>query len=202
MKLFKTCLIWFILPSLLVAGAYLVAEAKDKDNKNGDNSGHAEEKENRGQSKKEEAQERVSVGDTRHFERQTVIERRVQSERERQQALYKIENSLQGLDHSRWAYNPQDTRGQGNMARVIMLAPYGHDKDPTRKALYGNNGRVIHPVEPAPEPVPEPTPEPTPTPAPTPTPEPIPEPTPTPTPTPEPPPPAPEPEPPPDYPPF
>ena len=110
-------------------------------------------------------------------------------------------------EHSRWWYNPNDDRGQGNMGQVTMLSPYGHDKDSNRMELYGNRGRVIK-AEPAPEPPspvpnPEPTPipepTPTPTPEPTPTPAPAPEPTPTPAPAPEP---APTPEPPPNYPPF
>jgi hypothetical protein len=94
-------------------------------------------------------------------------------------------------EHARWWYNPNDDRGQGNMGRVMMLCPYGHDRD-DRKELYGNRGRVIKP-QPTPEP-PAPEPEPTPDPTPEPTPEPpAPEPEPTPDPTPEPPP---------NYPPF
>jgi hypothetical protein len=87
-------------------------------------------------------------------------------------------------ERSRWWYNPNDDRGQGNMGNVTMLDPYGHDKTSDRKALYGNNGRVIR-TEPAPEPPPELPPDPTPDPPP--------EPEPTPDP---------NPEPPPNYPPF
>ena len=72
-------------------------------------------------------------------------------------------------EHSRWWYNPNDDRGQGNMGQVTMLSPYGHDKDSDRMELYGNRGRVIRtettPEEPTPEPEPPPT-DPTPEPPP------------------------------------
>jgi hypothetical protein len=103
-----------------------------------------------------------------------------------QRNLLRQEQSRQ--ERSRWWYNPNDDRGQGNMGKVMMLSPYGHDKDSDRMKLYGNRGRVIK-TEPTPEP---PPPDPTPTPEPTPEPPP-PDPTPTPEPTPEPPP---------NYPPF
>ena len=60
------------------------------------------------------------------------------------------------------------------MGRPDMLNPYGHDKDSDRLELYGNRGRVIKEVEPAPEPEPEPEPVPEPDPQPTPDPEPTP----------------------------
>lgn len=47
------------------------------------------------------------------------------------------------LDKARWAHNPHDTRGQGNMGKPDMLDPFGHDKDSDRKEIYGNNGRPI-----------------------------------------------------------
>jgi hypothetical protein len=100
-----------------------------------------------------------------------------------------LEKSLEKLDHARWAYNPNDQRGQGNMGKPDMIAPYGHDKDSDRKELYGNRGRVIKttvPEPPAPEPTPPPAPEPTPPPAPEPPPVPQPTPPPAPTPPPEP----------------
>jgi len=50
---------------------------------------------------------------------------------------------LDALNHARWAHNPNDDRGQGNMGKVDMLDPFGHDKDSDRKELYGNNGRPI-----------------------------------------------------------
>jgi hypothetical protein len=84
---------------------------------------------------------------------------------------------LRTLDHSRWNYNPNDTRGQGNMGKVDMMDPYGFAKD-DRKELYGNRGRPIRESEPPPEPTPEPTPDPSPEPTPEPTPEPSPEPSP------------------------
>jgi hypothetical protein len=94
--------------------------------------------------------------------------------------LKDVKMALAKLDHSRWSYNPNDDRGQGNMGKVTMLDPYGHDKDSDRMELYGNRGRAIRaepvPVPeptPAPEPVPEPIPIPEPAPEPTPPPEPI-----------------------------
>ena len=86
--------------------------------------------------------------------------------------LNSAEEALGKLERARWAHNPNDTRGQGNMGNVDMLDPYGHDKDSDRLELYGNRGRVIREV-PEPEPPPE-----------------------------EPPPEPPDPEPPPDFPPF
>jgi hypothetical protein len=102
-----------------------------------------------------------------------------------------LQKSLDKLNQSRWAYHPRDERGQGNMGRVDMLDPYGHDKTSDRKELYGNRGRVIReiiPPEPVPEPEPVPVPEPQPEPQPEPTPEPAPDPTPVPQPEPTPPP--------------
>ncbi len=124
-------------------------------------------------------------------------------EKQEKNTLNDAKTALEKLENSRWAYNPNDTRGQGNMGQVAMIAPYGHDKDSDRMELYGNRGRVIRPEptptptpEPEPTPAPQPEPTPTPTPEPEPTPAPQPEPTPTPTPTPEPTPtPTPEPEP-------
>jgi len=85
---------------------------------------------------------------------------------QRKAALTSAQNALNKLDRSSWRYNPNDTRGQGNMGNVIMIAPYGHDKDSDRLALYGNRGRVIT-VEPTPDPIPEdPTPDPIPDPIP------------------------------------
>lgn len=92
--------------------------------------------------------------------------------------LSNLEDALRKLGHTRYSYNPHDQRGQGNMGKVDMLAPYGHDKDSDRMELYGNRGRVIRTQEaepvlepvsepvPVPEPIPEPEPEPEPEPVP------------------------------------
>ena len=95
--------------------------------------------------------------------------------------LNNLDEALNKLNKARYNYNPNDTRRQGNMGRVNMLDPYGHDKDSDRMELYGNRGRVLKESIPKPEPVPEPIPEPVPEP------EPIPEPVPEPDPLPEPP---------------
>jgi hypothetical protein len=94
--------------------------------------------------------------------------------------LNNLEEALKKLEHAKWAYHPNDQRGQGNMGSVVMLAPFGHDKDSDRMELYGNRGRVIRieEPEPTPEPVPDPLPEPEPEPEPTPEPEPEPDPAP------------------------
>ena len=88
------------------------------------------------------------------------------SEKRDVRLMKSLNEAISKLEHSRWAYNPHDDRGQGNMGSVDMIAPYGHDKDSDRKELYGNRGRVIRAVEPTPPP--EPTPEPTPPPEPVP----------------------------------
>lgn len=122
--------------------------------------------------------------------------RRELVDKKNEKILKDLEEALRNLKHSRWSYNPHDERGQGNMGKVDMIAPYGHDKDSDRMELYGNRGRVIK-AESTPEPVPEPIPEPEPEPEPAP--EPIPEPEPQPQPEPEPEPqPQPEPTPPPE----
>ena len=90
-----------------------------------------------------------------------------------------VEAALDTLD-SGWAKHPRDIRGQGNMGKVDMLDPYGHDKDSDRKELYGNRGRVIRDPLPDVEPVPEPDPDPIPEPEPEPEPEPSPDPDPSP----------------------
>jgi len=105
----------------------------------------------------------------------------------RNQTLIKdLNRSLLKLNNSKWSYNPHDDRGQGNMGKVDMLDPFGHDKDSNRKILYGNNGRVIKQIAPEPEPEPDPIPEPEPQPDPIPEPVPEPEPEPLPEPAPEP----------------
>lgn len=119
---------------------------------------------------------------TGYFSRKDLAERKNEKK-----LLSDLKDALIKLNHSRWSYNPGDERGQGNMGRVDMLAPFGHDKDSDRMELYGNRGRVIRIVEPIPEPEPEPTPEPEPIPEPEPAPEPTPEPSPAPSPPPEPP---------------
>lgn len=98
-----------------------------------------------------------------------------------------LNNYFEEFEHAKWWYNPHDPRGQGNMGRPDMIAPYGHDKDSDRLELYGNRGRVIKDEQPQPPPEPEPPPpEPSPEPEPEPpTPEPEPPPKPEP-PTPEP----------------
>jgi len=50
---------------------------------------------------------------------------------------------VDALNKARWMHNPHDTRGQGNMGKVDMQDPFGHDKDSDRKEFYGNNGRPI-----------------------------------------------------------
>jgi len=61
---------------------------------------------------------------------------------------------------SKWSYNPNDDRGQGNTGKPEMIAPFGHDKDSDRKEVYGNRGRIIKQEEPEPEPPPPPDPDP------------------------------------------
>ena len=66
------------------------------------------------------------------------------STRKSDAALMKeVKERLAKIDNSRWSYNPNDDRGQGNMGNVTMIAPYGHDKDSDRLALYGNRGSRI-----------------------------------------------------------
>lgn len=101
--------------------------------------------------------------------------------------LNNLNQSLKNLEIAKWAYHPRDDRGQGNMGKVDMLDPYGHDKDSDRMELYGNRGRVIRDPAPEPEPDPVPEPEPDPVPEPDPEPDPIPEPDPEPEPPQEPP---------------
>ncbi|UCC94868.1 MAG: hypothetical protein JSW40_08660 [Candidatus Omnitrophota bacterium] len=86
-----------------------------------------------------------------------------------------LQGNLKKLESLGWSYNPNDDRGQGNMGKNTMIAPYGHDKDSDRKELYGNRGRVIRFINPGPDPTPDPEPEP---PPPEPEPEPEPEPSP------------------------
>ncbi len=95
-----------------------------------------------------------------------------------QMLIRDLNRSLLRLNQSNWSYHPRDDRGQGNMGKVDMLDPFGHDKDSDRKELYGTRGRVIKEIIPEPEPEPpiEPEPEPPPEPDPPPEPEPPPEP--------------------------
>lgn len=68
----------------------------------------------------------------------------------------KIDRMAKAFENAKWWYNPKDTRGQGNMGKPTMLAPFGFDKDSDRKELYGNNGRPIKGfVDPGPVPDPD-----------------------------------------------
>lgn len=115
----------------------------------------------------------------RHQDRR--VEHRLR--RDERRIIRNLNRSLARLNsskwsHAKWSHNPNDDRGQGNMGKVDMLDPFGHDKDSDRKELYGNRGRVLRTVEPEPEPPPpDPEPEPEPEPEPPP-PEPEPEPNP------------------------
>jgi len=93
---------------------------------------------------------------------------------EQKRLLLNLDQALNKLQQARWFYNPNDDRGQGNMSKNEMIAPFGHDKDSDRKEVYGNRGRVVRLPEPQPEPTPEPQPEPVPEPTPQPDPIPIP----------------------------
>ena len=45
------------------------------------------------------------------------------------------------IEHAKWSHNPKDERGQGNMGKVDMRAPYGFDKDSGREGQ--DRGRLI-----------------------------------------------------------
>jgi hypothetical protein len=79
-----------------------------------------------------------------------------------QRRMLKTSISYGAYNYSRWSYNPHDERGQGNMGKPDMVAPYGHDKDSDRLELTGSRGKVIRSAEPPPEPEPPPDPEPEP----------------------------------------
>ncbi|MBN1870977.1 MAG: hypothetical protein JW800_00225 [Candidatus Omnitrophica bacterium] len=83
---------------------------------------------------------------------------------ENKNILNDLGDALLKLEHSRWSYNPNDDRGQGNMSNNDMLDPFGHDKDSDRKELFGNRGRIIREQDPEPVPEPPPTPDPEPEP--------------------------------------
>lgn len=55
--------------------------------------------------------------------------------------LKELLKSLNKFEHARWNYNPNDTRGQGNMGKVDMRDPYGFDKDSGREG--SERGRAI-----------------------------------------------------------
>jgi hypothetical protein len=43
-----------------------------------------------------------------------------------------LDGALKKTGNAQWGLNPHDLRGQGNMGRPDMIAPYGHDKDSDR----------------------------------------------------------------------
>ena len=178
MKLWKVTLIMVLITALSLGVAY--AAPKDKDDP-GQGKGQSIERthpESPGRALGKDKQSRVKLqAQIRQFRTLTVGKRisiRPSAREQNEQILKKLQESLAKLERSRWAYNPNDTRGQGNMGRPAMISPYGQDKDSDRLALYGNRGRVIKEPEPTPTPPPEPVPEPTPIPEPTPDPTPTP----------------------------
>nr|MBP7217263.1 hypothetical protein [Candidatus Omnitrophota bacterium] len=215
MKWFRISLV-LLIPLSMVAMLCLVAEAKnDKDKDTKGNENRQDVVENKGHQERQQAPARRTlrvhpVNNPVQKKALRVEEKAVEqgvirkhallpheirvAEREDRKTLHDASSALAQLDHARWWYNPNDTRGQGNMGSVTMLSPFGHDKDSDRKELYGNNGRVVREVTPEPDPIPDPppvpdpvpTPEPEPDPVPTPEPDPIPEPEPDPTPVPNP----------------
>ncbi len=118
-----------------------------------------------------------------------VLSRRHLERKRNRELVGELGLAMNRLENSRWYHNPNDDRGQGNMGKVDMLDPYGHDKDSDRMELYGNRGRLIRLLDPVaePEPPPESPSAPEPLPEPEPVPEPEPEPEPVPIPAPEPP---------------
>ena len=153
MKLLKVLLITLSILALVANGSF--AENKDKNEPKGKGAGlenaqiQHERHENR--ARKHIHSDGRSV--TKQIHRNIpshVLNRRLEQAR----SLVRLKNALQKLERSRWAHHPHDTRGQGNMGRPTMLAPYGHDKDSDRMELYGNRGRVIKESELPPEPDP------------------------------------------------
>ena len=59
---------------------------------------------------------------------------------------HKAKNLFAALGKARWAHNPHDKRGQGNMGKPKMRDPYGHDKDSGREK--SARGRPIRETEP------------------------------------------------------
>jgi len=94
------------------------------------------------------------IGDIRELRQNHFIERKREIENVKERASQLRE--MQKKTPSKWSHNPNDVRGQGNMGRVNMLAPFGHNKNFDRKDYFGNRGRVIRNAEPEPVPLPEP----------------------------------------------
>jgi len=172
MKVLRISLLMIMMLALAINLAWGAQEDKDKGkgNDKGQSISHPVHPQNRGQALKELRRSLINNQLTTGVELpEPKIYGRVPerlTEKENEKTLRGVEQALKKLEHARWAYNPNDDRGQGNMGKVNMLDPYGHDKDSNRKELYGNRGRVIRVTEPEPPPTPEPEPPPTPEPEP------------------------------------
>lgn len=174
MRIFKIAFLTLLM-TCLAAGTVMAKSDKDHDKGAANGKGH--EKEQQGQIAKAAAQENKTLkaqdAAKQKIEEQVrayrVADRgaalRGDVSRTPVSSMKSAEKALAKLESARWAYNPNDTRGQGNMGKVTMIAPYGHDKDSDRLEVYGNRGRVVRetpeppPVEP---PVVNPPAEPTP----------------------------------------
>ena len=91
-------------------------------------------------------------------EQVTKMKENVKQLREINRERKRMRELLDKKNNAKWSHNPNDERGQGNMGRVDMIAPLGHDKAFDRKSLFGNNGRVVRKLDPNPIPVPLPEP--------------------------------------------
>ena len=54
----------------------------------------------------------------------------------------RTKNVIDSLTKSRWAHNPNDDRGQGNMGKPEMISPFGFDKDSGRQKW--ERSRIMH----------------------------------------------------------
>lgn len=197
MKLFKVTSKIFVvimICSLFTATVYAakkqdrtkLSKPKNESKKNNSNANNGKQKTLPSIEKKQVKQKNIIKKDINHDMRmlykQSIQKQKKHSQNANSQKNKTILNSLtkalSKLHTARYNYNPNDTQEQGNMGKVNMLDPYGHDKDSDRMELYGNRGRAIKEpvIEPEPEPQPEPEPEPQPEPEPEPQPEPEPEP--------------------------
>lgn len=159
-KVLKTLLIGLILGAMVSGLAYAAPkDDKDKGENNGkgqtEDKGNKGDKDNKGQAKGKaglapgqlkKINNRIEKGrkdaDKRAYQ-PARIERGRSAERfGKKEPTERRKNLIKALDKARWAYHPRDERGQGNMGKVDMRDPYGHDKDSGREG--SERGRAIH----------------------------------------------------------
>ena len=137
MKVFKLCLIFFLIFTLALGSAYAAKGGQGK----GKAAGHDKQalKSNPSVMKaNKEISSQLTRGSSMINAQGTGynphnIDRGAFKASEKDELIQGLDTVMSKIEHAKWSHNPYDTRGQGNMGRPDMQDPYGFDKDSGRE---------------------------------------------------------------------